>query len=480
MRTFDPITLPRAANGWLWAGILVLLLAGCGTLEAQLPGTDPLPASTDHALIASVDITETDTPDAIAAAYGGDVVVWRPEAGFASLGLPDPADAVGTLGRPADGPGVRPTLPTPANAAPNQGTFTIPNFDEAGALSVNAWAGGISAWAGGVNAWAGGVNAWAGGVNAWAGGSLNPFPGNEAYWQQIQLGQAQDLTVRRGQGVVVAVIDTGLDLNHVALAPRLAPSSGWLDLVDGDLNPHEGYVTACIAWRGKTCTQTGLVPTSSGAFFGHGTAVAGVVLQSAPNATILPIRVLSASGFGSATNVAIAIDHAIAHGADVINLSLGTFEPVPAIDQMLAFAGQQGVVVVAASGNTGDSNVMYPARTAAGSGFPHAISVGSVNASDQKSWFSTYGALEMVAPGEAISTLYPGNAMAYAIGTSFAAPWVSGTAALILGDGGTVLRAATDTVGASDSVTNVNPGLNNLLGSGRLTALTSVKNALDR
>jgi subtilisin family serine protease len=358
----------------------------------------------------------------------------------------------------------------PANATANRGAFSVPNLDDAGALSVNAWAGGISAWAGGISAWAGGVNAWAGGVG-------NPFPGNEGEWTQMQLGQAQDITTNRGSGVTVAIIDTGLDLNHVGIASRLAPSSGWLDLVDGDLQPNEGYVQTCIRWKGKTCTQTGPVKTGDGVFFGHGTAVAGVVLQAAPNARLLPIRVLNSFGYGSATDVAIAIDHAITHGADVINLSLGTFESVPAIDQMLAFAGQRGVVVVAASGNTA---VMYPARTAAGSAFPHAISVGSVNVNDQKSWFSTYGLLEMVAPGEGISTLYPGDAMAYAIGTSFAAPWVSGTAALILGDGGTVPRAATDTISTSDNVNGVNPGLNNQLGTGRLDALAAVKSALNR
>jgi thermitase len=473
MRHHHELTLPHAASGWLWAGLLVLLLAACGTLEALPVGTEPTTASTAHAYIATVDITGTDTPEAIAAAYGGDVVVWRPEANFAILGLPEPDDTLGALGRPANGPGARPTLPMPANAAPNRGAFSVPHLDDVGAQSVSAWAGGISAWAGGVSAWAGGVSAWAGGVS-------NPFPGNEGYWTQMQLGQAQDLTTKRGQGVTVAVIDTGLDLNHVGIAPRLAPSSAWLDLVDGDLHPHEGFTVTCISWRGKTCTQTGPVKTGNGVFFGHGTAVAGVVLQSAPNATLLPIRVLNSDGFGSATHVAMAIDHAIKHGAKVINLSLGTFEPVAAIDQMLAFAGQQGVVVVAASGNTGDTNVMYPARTAAGANFPHAISVGSVNATDKKSWFSTYGLLEMLAPGESISTLYPGDAMAYAIGTSFAAPWVSGTAALILGDGGAVPRAATDTVGTSDSIHSVNSGFINQLGSGRLNALKAVKTALGR
>jgi hypothetical protein len=366
----------------------------------------------------------------------------------------------------------------PANAAPNQEAFSVPRFDDAAALGVNAWAGGVNAWAGGVNAWAGGVHAWAGGVS-------NPFPGNEGAWTRMQLGEAQDATTKRGEGIVIAIIDTGLDLNHVGFTGRLAPSSGWLDLVDGDKNPHEGYVTGCTLVRGKTCHRTGLVKTGSGPFFGHGTAVAGVALQAAPGATILPIRVLNSWGYGSATNVAIAIDHAIEHGADVINLSLGTFEPVPAIDQMVAYAGERGVVVVTASGNTGDLNVWYPARTAAGPDYPHAISVGSVDIADARSWFSTYGAglVEMVAFGHGVATLYPGDAMAYGMGTSFSAPWVAGTVALILGDGGPVRNdipgAAPVTVDASDAIADYYYQIG-LLGKGRLNALEAVNTALGR
>ncbi|MDF1521659.1 MAG: S8 family serine peptidase [Trueperaceae bacterium] len=476
MRNLHILTLPRATSGWLWAGILVLLLAACGTLEAQPPSsersTEPVASSTEHAYIATVDVTDTDTPAAIAAAYGGEVVVWRPEAGFAILGLPAPDEAIDTLDRPTDRPGTRTNLPMPANAVRNEDAFSVPQFDDAVALSVSAWAGSVSAWAGGVNAWAGGVNAWAGGVN-------NPFPGNEDYWQQMQLGQAQDATTNLGQGVTIAIIDTGLDLDHVAFTERLAPSGDWLDLVGGDAYPHEGYEEACIWRAGPNCKQWSTVKTGDGPFFGHGTGVAGVALQAAPNATLLPIRVLNSWGHGSATDVAKAIDHAIERGADVINLSLGTFEPVAAIDQMVAYAGELGIAVVMASGNTGDKNVWYPAATAAGPDYPHAISVGSVDAADVKSWFSTYGLLETLAPGEGISTLYPGDALAYAIGTSFATPWVTGTVALILGDGGFLADASPTVVAESDGIDHLNPSWAGLLGSGRLNTLKAVNQALN-
>jgi len=470
MRTIlEHIRAPRAASGLLWAGILVLLLAACSTAEA------PTTSSTEptHAYIASVEITNTDTRDAIEATYNADVVVWRPEAGFAILGLHDTSDGVTRLANVNDNHNVMrlTELPEP----PSDGVST--------SSGANAWAGGVSAWAGGVSAWAGGVSAWAGGVSAWAGGVDNPFPGNESAWTHMQLGEAQDATDRMGQGITIAIIDTGLDLDHVALTDRLAPSSSWLDLVDGDAYPHEGYVEACVRRAGPNCREWALVKTADGPFFGHGTAVAGVALQAAPNATILPIRVLSSWGYGSATDVAIAIDHAITHGAHVINLSLGTFEPVPAIDQMVAYAGERGVKVVTASGNTGDLNVWYPARTAARADFPHAISVGSVTIADAKSWFSTYGAglVEMVAFGHGVATLYPGDAMAYGYGTSFSAPWVTGTIALILGDGGPGNRhkagAAPLVVDTSDAIPDYHYQIG-LLGNGRLNALEAVNEAL--
>ena len=454
-------TVARAASGWLWAGIALLLLGACGDLQTGLaPDT-----TQDHAYIATIDITDDDTRQAIEAAHGGTVVVWRPEAGFAILSLPEDGDGIALLSREGA-------------VSRNRGVVTIPTFDEQTLDGAYAWAGGVNAWAGGISAWAGGVSAWAGGVSAWAGGVDNPFPGNENYWQQIRLGQAQDVATRWGTGITIAIIDTGLDLNHVGFAGRLTPSTTWLDLVDGDAYPHDGYVVGCTLVRGKTCRQTGLVKTGDGPFFGHGTAVAGVALQAAPNTTILPIRVLNSWGYGDASNVAIAIDHAIQRGADVINLSLGTFEPVAAIDQMLAFAQSRGVIVVAASGNTGNTSVMYPARTAALADYPLAISVGSVNGLDQKSWFSTYGAgLEMLAPGESVTTLYPGDAMATAHGTSFSAPWISGVAALILAEGAQP-STTPNVVDASVNINGANPGMGGLLGKGRLDSLTAVRTAL--
>jgi thermitase len=450
MGNLKRLTLPRAASGWLWAGILVLLLAACGTVE--VPSDDVGPQR--HVYIATVDISTADAPEAIAAAYGGDVVTWLPQAGFAVLGFHATPD------------GIRPLSTTETDL--NQDVVGVPDEviddEEAEAAGVNAWAGGVNAWAGGVNAWAGGVNAWAGGVD-------NPFPGNAHAWAQIGLGQAQELATQLGQGVLVAVIDTGVDLNHSGFAGRLSPASTWLDLVDDDTYPHEGYEP--VLRNG----QWVLEPTGTGAYFGHGTAAAGIVLQAAPLATILPIRVLDSRGRGDASNIVKAIDHAVAQGAQVINLSLGTKNSVRAIQAMVDYAHGLGVIVVASSGNSGNTRVTYPAVTAAQSAYVHAIGVGSVDADDQRSSFSTYGTdLEMLAPGSGIATLFPGEATAYVNGTSFAAPWVSGVAALALGAGS--VAPAQPIVDASTDIDAVNPAFAGLLGKGRLDAHAAIAQLL--
>ena len=437
------VRAPQAASGWLWAGILVLLIAACGGLEAPPVTSD----TSAHAFISSVTITDADTREAIEATYNADVVVWRPEAGFAVLGLHDTSDGVTRL----------------ANVDDNRNVFEIaPAVDPAESSGVST--SGVSAWAGGVSAWAGGVSAWSDGVDGWSDGTSNPFPGNEDMWAQINLSQAQGVATKLGDGIVVAVIDTGVDLYHGGLAGRLTPSSTWLDLIDGNADPHESADVMAM-----------------GPYFGHGTAAAGIILQAAPNATIMPIRVLSAEGFGNATDVAIAIDHAIAHGADVINLSLGTAAPVSAITDMVSYAQSLGIVLVASSGNNGTTAVTYPAATAVHADFPLAIGVGSVDSLDSKSWFSTYGpALEMLAPGESVGTLFPDGGIAYANGTSFAAPWVSGVAALALGEGADPLRTPS-LVTSSLFIDDLNPDyFSGMLGQGRLDSLAAVNAMLDR
>ena len=268
---------------------------------------------------------------------------------------------------------------------------------------------GRTAWSGGRSSWSGGRSAWSGGRSSWSGGGKpTTFVENLPYWDQVDLPEGQVLAPHLGAGVKVAVIDTGIDLKHPAFAGRLAPAGEWKDYVDGDSTPQE-------------------VP---GPNYGHGTGVADIIVQVAPNVTILPLRVLGPDGAGDTTDVVAAIDYAVSRGAKVINLSLGTDTDEKALKELVKYALKAEVVIVASAGNNGQQDIMFPARYNS-----EVLGVGSVNRYDELSTFSAYGKeLSLTAPGEFIYTAAPDQSVAYWNGTSFAAPIVSGTVALALGE----------------------------------------------
>ncbi len=223
------------------------------------------------------------------------------------------------------------------------------------------------------------------------------------------------------------MIDTGIDLNHPLLRGRIDTVGAW-DYVGGDASPQEE------------------LPVSGVGKYGHGTAVSGVVLQVAPNAEILPLRVLNPNGRGPMSRVLQAMDRAVASGARVINLSLGSRTDSAALNTMISAALARGIVVVNSSGNSGKEGMVFPAQNlttglfTANSGL---LGIGSVSLKGMKSSFSTYSAgMSLTAPGEKVITSYPDSRLAYASGTSFAAPAVSGAAALALSTGAASLSPA--------------------------------------
>ena len=395
-------------------GLALVALTACGGITA--PEVAPELGNqtvTRYDYSLSVEITPQDTRADTEKRYGGDAVVWRPEAGFAVIGIQS---------------GELSTLSIGAEA--NRDMFSIPSVNME-AQGYSSWAGGYSSWAGGYSSWAGGYSSWAGGYSSWAGGTDAPAPTtfeeNLGAWNQIKLAQGQALAPNLGKGVKVAVIDSGVDVYHPALRDKLAPAGEWKDFIDGDAFPFDEYDYA---------------PGASNAGHGHGTGVAGVILQVAPEATILPIRVLKPDGSGDITDVARAVDWAVQQGADVINLSLGAHVDSYTIYLTMHYGAQYDVYFTASSGNSGDERVTYPAMMAPdnipgnlGALGRNLVSVGSVDNEGKKSVFSTYGStIELVAPGEQIYTLMPDNRIAYRTGTSFAAPMAAGTLALALGE----------------------------------------------
>ena len=215
----------------------------------------------------------------------------------------------------------------------------------------------------------------------------------------------------------MAVVDTGLDLSHPALAGHLTDPATWYDVLGQDTDPSDE-------------------PTASSGLYGHGTAVAGLILQVAPEARILPVRALNADGEGTVASLAAGIDWAVAHGAQIINVS-ATSDKDNDLTQAIARAADRGVYVTLAAGNSGDDKVAFPARNSTKKDRlgQYAINAGAVNNDATLASWSNYGkALELTAPGVALASAIPGGDYALVNGTSFATPVLSGALALALGE----------------------------------------------
>jgi subtilisin family serine protease len=230
---------------------------------------------------------------------------------------------------------------------------------------------------------------------------------------RIHLAEIQSHTM--GDGVLVAVIDTGVLPDHPAFDGAIEPN-GW-DFVDNDADPLDEA-------NGVDDDLDGL--TDDGA--GHGTMVAGIVHLVAPHARILPVRVLNDEGRGTTFNVAKGIRYAFEHGAQVINLSLGLTQECMVIRHEVRAAYDQSVAMVGAAGNGGsDYPVYYPASD------PHVVSVAALDSVDVRTSFTSYGStVDVAAPGDGVLAPFYDGEYAIGAGTSFSAPFVSGQCALVL------------------------------------------------
>ncbi len=228
-----------------------------------------------------------------------------------------------------------------------------------------------------------------------------------AYFDQSageRIGLAAAHRIARGGGVTVAIIDTGVDRGHPALRHRLAP--GMFDFVQDDADPSEA---------------------AGGLGFGHGTFVAGIVALVAPEAKILPLRAFTADGTSTSFTVARAIRYAVEKGALVLNLSFGMVGFSRLIDRALEEARERGVIAVASAGNDGRPLSQYPASDES------VLAVAATDEADRKADFSNYGRhVDLSAPGVGVYSAYPGALFGWASGTSFAAAFVSGSAAVLL------------------------------------------------
>jgi subtilisin family serine protease len=284
---------------------------------------------------------------------------------------------------------------------------------------------------------------------------------NQYARDRLRLAEAH--TISTGGGTIVAVLDTGVDAAHPLLAGRIAP--GGYNYVNGNTN------TADVG-DGVDNDGDGDIDES----LGHGTFVAGLVTMVAPDAQILPIKVLDSDGRGAGFGFAAGIYRALDRGADVINMSLGSTYSAQALEDALFEARVNGVVVVGAAGNQGSEVEEFPAMKSNGFG------VVAVDRYDVKAGFSSYNQdADLSAPGVAIYSSIPENAEGHTYarwhGTSMAAPMVAGAAALLLSQhpdwpddhsrhalvSGTLMGGAVD-------IEDLNPSFAGMMGAGRLDA----------
>jgi len=218
-----------------------------------------------------------------------------------------------------------------------------------------------------------------------------------------------------GAGALVAVLDTGVMASHEALAGCIA-TGGW-DFVSNDDDPADEAL-------GVDEDGDGL--TDEGA--GHGTMVAGILHVLAPDAQILPVRVLDDEGRGRVFDVAKGMRYAVDHGAQVINLSLGLAQHTFVIQDQIFYINENEAAIVSAAGNLAtDHPPYYPASD------PRALSIAALDSCDIKADFSNWHpTVDLSAPGIGILAPYRDGGYAIGAGTSFSVPFVSAQCAWAL------------------------------------------------
>jgi serine protease len=283
-----------------------------------------------------------------------------------------------------------------------------------------------------------------------AAGKAPPDPLERFQWHLPRIQAPAAWGVSRGAGVTIAVLDTGVAYENrgpYRRAPELAAARlvGGHDFVGGDAHPDD------VPPPGGRRSHGTQIATIIAATAGNGVGGSGV----APEASIMPVRVLRPDTGGSARAIAAGLRFAADHGAQVANLSIAGPAPSRALRDAVRYATRKGVTIVAAAGNDGGSRVSWPAA------YPEVIAVGAVGKDLRRASYSNTGAaLDLVAPGgegdDDVSGFGPQDGVlgqtlkggpatfcfCLSASTSAAAAEVSGVAALLIASGRATTPAA--------------------------------------
>jgi subtilisin family serine protease len=267
--------------------------------------------------------------------------------------------------------------------------------------------------------------------------------GDPAQYELAKLRLPQAHALSKGDGILVAVVDSGVDATHPELAGSVA---GAFDALASRAPPDK-----------------------------HGTAIAGLIaahgrlMGAAPAARILAIRAFSGNGDSTTFDIVKGLDYAAAHHARIINMSFAG-PPDPIVRRSLTAANKRGIVLVAAAGNAGPkSPPLYPAA------YPEVIAVSATDADNKLSAFSNRGRyIAVTAPGSDILVAIPDGEFEVSSGTSYAAAEIAGIAALMLARDDTLTPARLRTI-LTATAKDIGPkGRDNLFGAGLADAFDAV------
>lgn len=312
----------------------------------------------------------------------------------------------------------------------------------------------------------------------------DPLLSEQYYLDQIHAKEAWDLLPSTSDSVVVAIIDTGADLDHEDLRDKIFLNSGEIGTdqlgqdkrtngIDDDGN---GFIDD---WRGWDFYSNDNTPVPGNP---HGTHVAGIIGAIVnnekgiaginPKAKLLILKIGPDNPFSTTVaNGYEAMVYAAMMGARVINCSWGGPTRSRSEQEIIDIVTANGVLVVAAAGNEGIQQTFYPA------GYDGVIAVGAVNQNDRRAYFSNYGYfIDVMAPGSNILSTVPNNGYEYQSGTSMAAPVAAGVASLIALQFPhySPLQLGEHLKITADSIDHLQPNYRGLLGYGRVNAYTAL------
>lgn len=237
---------------------------------------------------------------------------------------------------------------------------------------------------------------------------LNTGSGQFIGWEIVKLNVQDKWSHSKGEGVVVAVIDTGCDLYHDDIKNNLLNGINIIDSKKDpeDDNGHGTHVSSTIAAENNNIGMLGV----------------------APKTKIRPVKVLDKKGNGSSASIAKGVKWAIDQNVDIITMSLGSKYNDPQIYETIKEAYKKNIIVFCAAGNSGEKEqIMYPAK------YKETIAIGAIDEHFQRTSFTCSGEeLDFLAPGHNIFGAVPGNKYAMMSGTSMSNPFAVGCASLLI------------------------------------------------